>query len=446
MNILIFGLGSHGGGVSAARYFAAAGHTIRVTDLQQADALQESLNMLSDHAIEFILGTHRMEDVLWADLVIKNPAVPSDAPLLCAAKELSSDIGYFFRHTRMPLLTITGTKGKSTTTALLSHILSEANMEVFTGGNIGISPLEFIDQVQQDRSDRAAVVLELSSWQIHDLSRRAFRAPQMVIFTSILPDHQDRYQSMDAYIRDKLSLFSAETPVACAVLPADDRYLQPYLPDITAGSIYFFTREDTLAPPFSGISYAAGVLTIYDNGQITLQRTCTFDTAYLPAVSAACAYGIPLPSILSAVETYQGIAHRRELVRVHDHITYINDSAATIPEAVRFTLSGISQPVHLICGGCDKQLDPEVLAAGLQGISSIHLLAGSFTDRLKVILDEERIPYFGPFSSMDAAISSARQSAGSDSTILLSPGAASFGLFRNEFDRGDRFRAYVRSL
>ena len=313
------------------------------------------------------------------------------------------------------------------------------------GGNIGKSPLDFLDEVNDDTKP-ARTLLELSSWQIHDLARQPFRPCELVVITPLYPDHQDRYNSIDEYIKDKLTIFLSTQPPQKAVLPYDDQYIAQYHDAVCAEEFWYYTLRRTIPPGFSGVQYTSGTLRCIDKEDLITEISINLPISYLPAICAAWALSIPIDTILDAVSSYEGLSHRREIVTVRDGITFINDSAATIPEAVIFSLNSINTPIHLIAGGTDKHLDPSVMIHSLEKVSSLHLLAGSFTDKLLVLLKELAIPYRGPFSSMRDAVSSARAAAAEDSTIILSPGASSFEYFVNEFDRGDQFKQIVLTL
>ncbi len=436
MHVLIFGLGLHGGGAAAAVYFASHGHEVRVTDLKGPDQLTDSLRLIEGYTVTYTLGRHLPEDITWADLIIKNPAVPAGHPLLADAHNVINDIGFFMANSSLPVIAVTGTKGKSTTTALVSHLLGGTGRRVAAGGNLGSSPFGFLDSI----ASYDCSVLELSSWQIHDLAEHPFRGFQDIIITPLYHDHLNRYDSFEDYIQDKFRIFTGSSLADHVILPVDDLLADQYL---NSHEKWYYSRKEDLPEGASGVLLKDRSITVYREGKVDAQYLYQFDHAYLPAITYGIAAGISLERILISLSRFQGLAHRREVVLRKDGITWMNDSAATIPEAVGFSLGQLEGHVHLITGGTDKELEPAVLAGYLRCCSSVHLLAGSFTELLIPILEAAAIPYHGPFTSMDAAVRSAGSLAAADETVLLSPGAASFGLFLHEFDRGDRFREAV---
>lgn len=437
MNILILGLGAHGGGVQSASYFASGNHQVTVTDIKDAHELAPSLEHLKQYPnITYTLGSHDRADVQAADVIIKNPGVPDSLELLkdCSAY-ITNDIGWFLEHTTQPCLAVTGSKGKSSTVDLLTHILTESGAEhVFKAGNIGINPLSFIEQLGGD--DR--IILELSSWQIHDLSRHRFRAFERVVFTPLYADHQDRYPSMHAYVEDKLRILNSVPKQI--ILPVHGGY-DAYMHRFKDTSVLWYDDTYPLDPGRYGLSRTAEGYRFTDpSGYSDTLVSHTFDIRHIPAVTAACAEHIPLEECRKAAESYTPLSCRFEHIGSFHGITFINDSAATIPEAVRISLDSCSGVVHLIAGGTDKQIDPHRLKDAAADAASIHLLSGSLTEKLLPILDR---PYHGPFETMDDAVASALMEARFGDTVLLSPGAASFEFFAHEFDRGRKFRESV---
>ncbi|MCX8014146.1 MAG: Mur ligase family protein, partial [Rectinema sp.] len=211
--VTIMGLGLHGGGVASARFFARLGARVTVTDLRGPEVLAPSLKALEGLDIHYVLGQHRDEDFAQADFVIKNPAVRPDSPYLQKAHRVETDISIFLAHSASPLIAVTGSKGKSTTASALAHVLKESGRPVLLGGNITVSPLDFLDKT----SPEVTVVLELSSWQLGDLRNRALLKPRVAILTCIYPDHLNYYGTMEAYVADKKVLFDSQTNEEWAV-------------------------------------------------------------------------------------------------------------------------------------------------------------------------------------------------------------------------------------
>ena len=208
--VTVMGLGLHGGGASAARFLAREGAEVTVTDLRGETELAASLDSIASLPIRFVLGRHEDGDFADADIVIKNPAVPRSSRYLALARRIETDISIFLSRTSSPIVAITGTKGKSSTSSAAHHILSETVGNAFLGGNITRSPLEFVDELTEE----STVVLELSSFQLGDLTLtgagiEALR-PRISVITSIFRDHLNYYDSMDDYVADKRLIYAAQ--------------------------------------------------------------------------------------------------------------------------------------------------------------------------------------------------------------------------------------------
>lgn len=407
MNVLVFGLGLNGGGYAAASYIVGCGSKVRVTDRNDTQLLQDQAEKLRAMGCECILGKQCEEDTLWADVVVKSPAVKPDEPLLFHAKRITSDIADLLsspllRKTR--IVAVTGTKGKTTTATSIAYALGKQGLKCELCGNMGISGYTVLEKLEKGKNVDY-LVLELSSWQIRDAYAALqghFPPIDLAILTCFYPDHQNSYATVDDYLGDKLKLFG---PWVKRILTI--RLLSPLFP----------------------------------NAIMVEDFPCSLPSDLKVAHAALCALG-RRPSALSS---FPGVPHRRELVGMEGNVRYYNDSTATIAEAVAYSCSFFKgERIHLIAGGTDKGLEAVAMADVANRVASLTLLSGSFTqEKLLPLLKRE---YSGPFDSMENAVEEARRHALSDGGIvLLSPGAASFGLFRNEFDRGDAFRRCVIS-
>lgn len=450
--VVVMGLGAHGGGAASARYCAEAGAKVTVTDLRDETDLAGSIEQLSDLPIRFVLGRHDVADFRSADIVVKNPAVRRDVGLLREARRIETDISLFLRAHRGRVLAITGTKGKSTTASALHHILAESHPDVRLGGNITVSPLSFAGELKGGEP----VVLELSSFQLGDLLLTPVAAGATAAFTvsavtNIMPDHQDYYASMDDYAADKAVIFSSQRPDSWCLLSADDRWSRGYRPGhpdrtlrVTSGS---WTGRDGAD---AGFREGWGVLGLPDRDDpIRLvdpesraggvhQRT-----NLLYAAAAALLFGVSAETVRRRARDFPGIAHRLELVAESGGLRFVNDSAATIAEATLAAVASFAEPVHLIAGGSDKGVPVEAFERATREARSIHLLEGTATDRIVALLDSRGLEYQGPYGRLEEAFEGAVATARNGEIVLLSPGCASFGMFRNEFDRGEQFRALV---
>ena len=482
MNVLIYGLGVHGGGSAAVAYFAEAGHAVRVTDRKSATELRKSVGQLEKyHTITFHLGTPEpgIDDIIWADIIIKNPAIrPSHiSSNLPFDDKISTDMAYCLPRLPMRKIGITGTKGKSTSVDALRYILGLHNPQdhsIGMAGNIGVPIFHFLapEKNPTKSSETGTIlsdvlILELSSWQLGDLAcySRCDSLFDLVMITSLFPDHMNTYPDYPSYVSDKLHLLSLVQDGGNIILPWKDiaptSYMDRIPHDHTA--IWYFSHESPLPTSVRGISMDENTihLTRGDGSRLTYPRR-ELRQELLPTLVASHALlpEISFPLLIDELIAYPGLPFRNEIVGRSDGLLFVDDSAATVPQAVSFTLNhhmGFYTSIHLIAGGADKLLDTADMIQAIQLSDSLHLLAGSFTDRLISVLDHLGIPYSGPFITMQdaftSAVTEARAHRGScdperdrDSLIILSPGCASFGLFLHEFDRGEAFNSCVRGF
>jgi UDP-N-acetylmuramoylalanine--D-glutamate ligase len=462
LKVTIMGLGLHGGGVASARFFASRGSEVTVTDLRSRDELQSSLEALRTYPIRYVLGEHHREDFSGADLVIKNPAVPASSPYLEYAKRIETDISVFLRLNPHPVIAITGSKGKSTVASATASILQAVYPQTRLGGNITVSPLTFLDDDSflhnSESGGDAPVVLELSSWQLADLEDKEVLKPVIAAITIILPDHMNRYASMDDYIYDKSLIYQDQTPSDFTVLNRDDP-VTPRFEQDTQGTCSYFSAHP--------LPHGQNGAWLTEDGACFRDRDGNTENLlpqFIPLpgehnrINLLCSaliaklYGASAETIRRQLRSFHGIHHRLELVREIHGISFYNDSAATIPEATLSAVRGFDAPIILIAGGTDKKLDFSLFREILPRVKLLVLLAGSATEKIEqtlqgTTLEQKRTePAPAPFTELREAVSFAYSRAHSGDIILLSPGCASFEMFANEFDRGDQFKAIVKAL
>ena len=461
--ITVMGLGVHGGGLHAARYLTTHGARVTVTDLRDERTLRHSVEQLPE-GVRLVLGRHEEEDFRSCDLVVKNPAVPRSAPYLQYAPAITTDIALFLatwatRSDRGPLIVFTGTKGKSSTCCAATYIARGHYPATRLGGNITVSPLQYCDQIEAG----APVVLELSSFQLGDIAfcrttnagddaRLPAELPRELFFptipadvagiTNIFTDHQDYYHSMERYVEDKREIYRHLPPHATFLVGGDGAWDHSFTSEVERlnGGVTIIdlkTPHDDLLPERLSVAGAHG------------RRNVHF------AALAARAIGVPHDVIRNRSKSFPGVPHRLEVTATTPYARYINDSAATIPEATRAAVDAFREPIVLIAGGSDKGLDPTPIVEAAREAThrggGVILLDGSATTALRSLLSREGIAYEGVYSSLEGAVARAtdlcrkllvpREGGVPLPVILLSPGCASFGMFRNEFDRGDQFRA-----
>ncbi len=444
--VLVMGLGLQGSGMASARYAVQQGAQVRVTDMKSEQVLQPSVQALAGLPIDFILGQHREEDFLWADIVIRNPGVPRKSPYLLLAQahgaRIEMEIGLFFLACPGRIIGVTGTRGKTTTTSLLYEILRDAGLPTIIGGNVaGVETLSLLPQIKPETQ----VVLELSSWQLEGLAPHKI-SPSLAVMTNVYPDHLNTYDGMEDYAEAKANIFRHQSPKDLAIFNYDNTWTRRFGEEALAKTWFTslerqgsFERGSTQVEPFVFTTTPLA-------GQHNLENI-------LLATTAARRLGVADDVIDETVRRFHGVPHRLEEVRVLNDVCFINDSASTTPVAGRVALEAFAAPIVLVAGGNTKHLPLEQWPERIvQRCRNVVLLAGSGTDELLPALHDEvkrqnvNDPVRGIFNDFQQALNEAVKRTRPGDVLLFSPGFTSFGMFLNEFDRGDKFVAYVRAL
>lgn len=459
--VLVMGLGLHGGGLGVTRWLLRQGARVTVTDLKTAQQLRATLDELDrepgSRDVKLVLGEHREDDFTNADLIVRNPGVPRESPYLQLAHArgipVRMELGLFFEllpRGAEQVIGITGTKGKTTTTLMTGAILKQLNPRTVVAGNLRVSALELLDRIDA----ATPVVLEMSSFQLEEFQDLKL-SPHLAAITNIMPDHLNRYRDLDEYARTKAQIFMHQQPRDHVVLNFDNP-LSTRLRPRAIGQVVWFSRTRALKTGarlegdwlvWIGPGGRAPVLPVAD----LIEGAHNIENA-LAAVAITATWGAPLPVIADALRAYRGAPHRQELVAIVDGVRYINDTTATAPAATEVALATLGAgpgTIYLMAGGADKGLPYEGLArAILAHRVSVILLSGNATERIEGALvaagGEDRI--VARAASMAEALAAAHAGTKPGDTVLLSPGAASFGMFANEFERGDSFRRLVQEL
>ncbi|QQO11345.1 UDP-N-acetylmuramoyl-L-alanine--D-glutamate ligase [Breznakiella homolactica] len=459
------GLGLHGGGLESARYLAERGAEVTVTDLRDETVLAPSIEKLSALPIRYVLGRHETDDFKRADMVVKNPGVRPDSPYLQAARRVETDISIFLADSPARLTAVTGSKGKSSTASAIHWAMAEAyknntvpgNPKAHLGGNITVSPLVFLDSLREEDD----VVLELSSWQLGDLAGRlkpgspgeALLKPRAAVITAIMPDHLDRYGTMDAYVADKKIIYRGQDGRDCTVA-GDDSWGKEFLSETKARPLVY--SGSPLPGGVSGgwLSGENGPGYVRFPGKAAAEAVPPelLTPGYhqkknlLAAAVALGDLGFEPDTIRDALGRFPGIPHRLEFFLEAGGVRFYNDSAATIPEAAAAAVYAFEKPPILVTGGTDKNLDFTPLANAAASAGDVILLAGTGSEKLMGLLRRDNTPFRGPFDSAEGAAKAALDRAEKGDTVVFSPGCTSFGMFLNEFDRGNRWKEAVRRL
>ena len=454
--VTIMGLGLNGGGEAAVRFFLKKGAYVTVTDMKTEEQLKATVDKLNsdtslDHShLTYRLGEHRLEDFETADCVIKNPGVKFEGnKYLAAARAIETDLSIFLRFTDCPVIAVTGSKGKSSTVSAIYYGLSQAGYKTFLGGNITVSPLTFFDEVSSD----TPVVIEFSSWQLADLRGRGVLRPHIAIITKIVPDHQNWYGDMESYVADKRLIYADQTKGDYSIFDSDDW-----------GDRFASETKATV------LRYGAKATYKLELGEL-LVPGIHMRTNAQNAATVLHLMGIPDERIKEILQHWPGIDHRLQYFhswkkKNADGITTIvqfyNDSCATVPEAAAAATQAFGKPVILMTGGTEKGLELTPLIKTLTApdkdtikVKDIYLLEGTATDKLVPELDKAGVKYHGPFDGLDALLkeykggfdtASPTQPPEKEDVFVFSPGATSFGMFSNEFDRGNKYMNEVKKI
>lgn len=450
--VTVMGLGTRGGGSGVARYLVEQGAQVTVTDLRVENDLSEQIRELDGLDITFALGGHAPDDFANADVVVRNPGVRRDNHFLQVARAagatIEMEMSIFLRACPAPVIGITGTKGKTSTSALCGEMLRAYRPDTVVAGNMGVSAVGQLAMIESD----TPVVLELSSWQLEGMAERGI-GPAIAVITNISEDHLDTYANFAEYADTKRSISNHLSKCDAIVLNEDDPETAAAA-TTTDAAVYWFGAGPLSGP---GVRIEATCLEssiASREGRIDLPQTDHYRGRHqqlnaAAAAAAALLRGATIDHVRAGLERFQGVSNRMESVATIDGVEFINDTAATAPAAAIASLRSLDgRRVHLIAGGADKRLPLDELAREIsERALSVVLLDGTATPHLQELIElGGRLAVGEVATDMSRAVRRATDCAVTGDVVLLSPGCASFGLFRDEFDRGDQFRRAVQSL
>lgn len=402
--VTVMGLGLLGGGVGTAKFFAKVGAKVTVTDIKSKKELKESVLKLKNFKVDFVLGKHKKEDFISADFIVRGAFIPETSPYLEIAKKnkipIDTDIGIFFELCRVPIIGITGSKGKSTTAALIHKVLKIKFKNILLGGNIGVSALDLLQKIKKD----SIVVLELSSWQLESLLSHK-KSPHIAVITNIFPEHLDRYKNFNDYLEAKKIIFKFQKNNDYLIL---NNNLKKYHFSSKSKIIYFSGKEREIVKIIGEI------------------------------------YKIPKEKIQKQIDNFKGLEGRTEFIGKIKGVKFYNDTCATHPEATIYSIKKIKEKdplgnIILIAGGEDKNLDFNNFNKFIsREIKTLVLFPGKASKKIKINIPTIKV------KDMAEAVKKAKRIAKKGDIILLSPAATSFNLFKNEFDRGAQFKKLVK--
>ncbi|HEU4760313.1 MAG TPA: UDP-N-acetylmuramoyl-L-alanine--D-glutamate ligase [Dehalococcoidia bacterium] len=445
--VTVVGLGTEG--VDLARYLASRGAYVTVSDAKPEEKLRERIEEVLDLPVRLSLGANRPADLLEADAVFVSQGVPLELPGLDEARRrgipIHSMFSLFMELCPGPIVGITGSSGKTTTTALVGEMFRADERPVFVGGNIGVGLLEHLSEVRA----YTWAVLEVSHTQL----QLAERSPHVAAVLNVTPNHLDRF-SWDEYRRLKANLVRFQGSGDTAVLGYDDPEARALAREVRGGLLWFSLKAEL---PGDGVCVRDGWAVLRRGRRA--ERLFPLDALRLPgqhnqanavaagAIAAAC--GVSPEAMACAVESFAGVPHRLELVAQADAVRYYNDSIATTPERTLAGLRSFAEPIVLLRGGRDKNLPLAELAEEAGRRCRSVILFGEAAGKLEAALNgapSRRRTQVTRVATLAEAVDTAGTAARPGDVVLLSPACTSYDAYENFERRGEHFRTLVRAL
>jgi UDP-N-acetylmuramoylalanine--D-glutamate ligase len=433
-NVAVLGAGLSG--AAAALLLKDEGADVTILDsAQEKELLKSTVENLKAHGVRVICGAAADQDSSKYDFVVASPGIDPTAPLaanfLSRNMEIIGELELGWRSCEIPVIAVTGTNGKTTTTELLAQMLNEAGQKTIACGNIG-KPLS---EVAREKKNLDVLTVEVSSFQLETI--KSFR-PSIAVWLNFAPDHLDRYHSVAEYRAAKLRIFENQTADDVAVVNASES-----LPEIRPRQITFSAYTNR-----ADFRFSEGAI-VYNNKPVLRLAEAKLRGAHnienmMAALAVGMARGLPFEKMVSPLCAYEPRPHRCEFIRQVNGVDYVNDSKATNLDAVEKALSAQSKPVILIAGGKDKGFSFEPLRALVKEKVRSSVLIGEMAER--IARDWEGAVKTELAASLADAVERARAAAKSGEVVLFSPGTSSFDMFKSYADRGDQFRALVQSL
>ncbi|MGA9536876.1 MAG: UDP-N-acetylmuramoyl-L-alanine--D-glutamate ligase [Desulfobacterales bacterium] len=460
--ILVVGLGATG--VATASFLVKRGAVVTATDSAPEAELRPEALALREKGVRLELGGNRPQSFESADLVVISPGVPQDAAPLDRSRKLGipvlGEVELASRFIEQPIVAITGTNGKTTTTTLVGEMLRRSGIEVFVGGNIGTPLISYVDSDQK----AGVIVVEISSFQLDTIER--FR-PKVAVLLNIAEDHLDRYPDLDAYMRSKSRIFENQGPADFAILNGADIRVAELSKNVvsqklffartglvtqragaegalvTDEAIVFHTRlwrpeeQSDIAKTKDGTEAVVSCSAIKLFGRHNIENAAA-------AALAALAAGGRLSAVRDTLQQFGGLPHRLEFVAAIAGVRYYDDSKATNIDAVLRAIECFSAPIVLLLGGRNKRGDFRLLKEGLRRRVKQVILFGEAGDEISAALDGTVIT--SRAGSMAEVVATASRIASAGDVVLLSPGCASFDMYETYARRGEDFRRNVEKL
>lgn len=441
-------VGSGISGVAAAELLKKKGNEILLFDGNKeldVEALKKKAPVFSD--VEIILGTLKDGDLEQVDLAVLSPGVPTDSPMVeqIGEKDIpiwgEIELAYYFA--KGPVAAITGTNGKTTTTALTGEIMSNYFKDVRVVGNIGIP----YTSVAADTTEETVTVAEISSFQLETIHE--FH-PRVSAILNITPDHLNRHHTMECYIRTKESITKNQSPEEVCVLNYEDTVLRAFGEEAGCKVLFFSSagRLDTgLYLEGESIYYAVSgrAEKVIDVNELNILGIHNYENV-MAATGIALSMGAPMEKIRETLKVFQAVEHRIEYVTEINGVRYYNDSKGTNPDAAIKGIQAMNRPTYLIGGGYDKQSEYDEWIESFDGKVKKLVLIGQTREKIAECAKAHGFSEVVLCDSLEEAIDVCHENAKSGEAVLLSPACASWGMFKNYEERGRIFKEYVRNL
>ena len=444
-----FVIGALPSGLYAALYLHRHGVRVFVSEAKSQDADEkfgQAASLLTSEGIPYEFGSNTPAVMATFDAVVVSPGVPPEAPILSAAAQLGK---YIVGETEMAsyaglsVLAVTGSNGKSTTTALLGEIIAQEHPDAVTGGNLGTP----VSQLLVEHPAARIAVLEVSCFQLETV--HAFH-PHVAVFSNLVPNHLDRYRTMERYFATKKRLFENMNPDDYAVLNWDDIALRQLAPSLAASSYYFGLGAES----FKGVHFVDEAAVVDDGtDRVELFRTADLHIAgrhnvanAMSAAVAAYLYGVSPSAIAAGIRGFRGLPHRLEYVGESHGRAFVNDSKATTPESVMIAADAMIGPYVVILGGSSKEVSFDAMAQHLARDRNMvsAVVMGATGPAIAESLRAAGVAKIVHAGSLEDAVAQGAELLVTGGTLLLSPACASFDMFRDFEQRGDRFKEIVR--
>lgn len=438
--VTVMGLGRFGGGVGVTRWLAENGARVLLTDKAQPAELESALKQIADLKLELRLGEHRAEDFRDTDLLVVTPAVPDTNEFVRRARDagvpVTTEINLFVERCRAACVGITGSVGKSTTTAMIGHVLERALPErrVWVGGNLGVSLLDSL----ADINERDVVVLELSSFQLARTAAVEW-SPRVAVVTNITPNHIDWHGDFGAYVAAKLEILRFQQRERDTLILGDHADLRDRVRKVRGdlrGAWTYGLQDGVPTANCDGVSLR------WENVKPAVPGRHNLENA-AAALTVAQVLGVQPPAAATALTSFEGLEHRLQRVAVSGGVTYYNDSKSTTPESAITALNAIETPLLIILGGYDKKSDltcvAEITARRTKFAACIGVTGLTLCEKIRAAGGRAEL-----FETLAAAVKACRGYATSGDSVLLSPACASWDMFSDYRQRGEEFTRLVR--